>query len=96
MTFLIHHWFLIASTIAGIGFGRIVRMFKGMTFEIFIYRAQGFAMKLQQKKGGNFALFQNAGGAFITQFLMGACFAYIMKNGEEQWKRKTASNAAKR
>lgn len=69
---------------------------KGITFEVGIYRAQCWAMKWQQKKGGKIALLQNAGGAFVTQFLMGLCFAYIMKNGEEQWKRKTASNAAKK
>lgn len=96
MTFLLHHWFLIGSTIVGIAAQRMLHNMKGITFEIFIYRAQNFAVKLQQKKGGKFALFQNAGGAFITQFLMGLCFAYIMKNGEDQWKRKSALNANKK
>lgn len=82
--------------LAGLGLGRVIKSMKGITFELFIYRAQVFAMKLQQKKGGKFALFQNAGGAFITQFLMGLCFAYIMKNGEEQWKRKNASTVTKK
>lgn len=68
-----------------------------MTFEIFVYRAQLFAVKLQQKKKGAFLLLQQGAGAMLTQFLMGLCFAKIMSEGEQQWlKRKSAKTANKK
>jgi len=62
---------------------------KGMTLELFVYRAQTFAVKLQQGKPGTFVNNLRIGfGGIVTQFLMGLCFAKIYSEGEKQWQRK--------
>jgi hypothetical protein len=70
-------------------------MTKGkMTFEIFVYRAQGFAVKMQNRKPGKFFDNLKMGlGGLITQFLMAACFARTMAEGEKQWRHRQRSNA---
>jgi len=60
-----------------------------MTLEVFVYRAQTFAVKLQQSKPGGFVNNCRIGfGGIITQFLMGMCFAKIYSEGEKQWRLK--------
>jgi len=63
-----------------------------MTFEVFVYRAQTFAVKLQQSKPGGFVNNLRIGtGGIITQFLMGLCFAKIYSEGEKQWQQKLSA-----
>ena len=63
-----------------------------MTLEVFVYRAQTFAVKLQQSKPGGFVNNLRIGaGGIITQFLMGLCFAKIYSEGEKQWRLKQNS-----
>jgi hypothetical protein len=58
-----------------------------MTFEIFLYRAQTFAVKLQQSKPGTFVTNLKIGfGGMITQLLMGMAFAKCYAEGERQWR----------
>jgi hypothetical protein len=60
-----------------------------MTFEIFVYRAQMFAVKWQGRKPGKFLdNLAIAAGAMITQFLMAMCFAKILAEGEKQCRLK--------
>jgi len=68
-----------------------------MTFELFVYRAQMFAVKLQSKPGrGFFILLQQAGGAWITQFLMALCFGKIMAEGQRQWLKQSSAKSVNR
>lgn len=58
-----------------------------MTFEIFVYRSQMFAVKLQNQMTGKPAFWKPlaAGlGALIQQFLMGLVFARCLAEGERQ------------
>jgi len=66
-----------------------------MTFEIFVYRAQQFAVKWQgTKPGGFFNNLKIALGANITQFLMGMCFVKIYSEGERQWQKQRSVKSA--
>lgn len=72
-----------------------------MTFESFIYKAQVFAVKLQQAKPGRFkkfALLKQSFGGIITMFLMQACFFRIYSIGEKQcqMKQKSAKSAIRK
>jgi len=56
-----------------------------VTFEMIVYKAQVFAVKLQSTKPGVFLANLRIGfGALITQTLMGLCFAKIYSEGERQ------------
>jgi len=66
--------------------GKREKKMKGMTFEIFVYRAQTFAVKLQQNKPGTFVNNLRIGfGGIITQVAMGMAFARCYAEGERQW-----------
>lgn len=67
-----------------------------MTFEIFVYRAQLFAVKMQSRRKGWFVVLGQAFGGLITQFLMGLCFAKILAEGEKQWQKQRSAKFAKR
>lgn len=60
-----------------------------MTFEIFLYRAQVFAVSLQGAKPGSFMANLKIGlGALITQTLMGIAFARCYSQGEVAYRKQ--------
>jgi hypothetical protein len=64
-----------------------------MTFEIFVYRAQLFAAKLQAHINGPqkfWTPYAVGLGGLITQFLMGICFGRCLASGEKQWRENEA------
>lgn len=66
-----------------------------MTFEMTVFKIQGFAVKLQQKKPGPFFNNLQLGlGALLTQFLMGMCFAKVMAEGERQCRTQRRAKSA--
>jgi hypothetical protein len=71
-----------------------------MNFEIFVYRAQVFAAKMQAHIQGPPAFWKPYAvglGGIITQFLMSICFARTLAEGEKQWqKQKSAKSATKK
>ncbi len=68
-----------------------------MTFELFVYRAQMFAMRQQQRTPGKFVNnFLIGLGAVITQSLMAACFARTMMIGESQWRKQRSVTKKKK
>jgi hypothetical protein len=57
----------------------------GMTFEMFVYKAQCFAVKWQASNAKTFWGKLKIGmGGQITMFLMSACFARTYALGEQQ------------
>jgi hypothetical protein len=69
-----------------------------MTFEIFVFRAQSWAMGLQTKKPGNvWNALQIAFGGLTTQILMQLCFVKILTEGQRQCQQqKNAKSASKK
>jgi hypothetical protein len=71
-----------------------------MTFEIFVYRAQMFAAKLQAHIQGPqkfWTPYAVGLGGIITQFLMSICFGKTLAEGEKQWRiQRSAKSATKK
>ena len=71
-----------------------------MTFEIFIYRAHMFSVKLQaymQQPPSFWKPFAASLGVLIQQTLMGICYARVLAEGEKQWRiQKSAKSATKK
>ena len=69
-----------------------------MTFEMFVWKAQSWAMGLQTKKPGNlWSALQIAFGGLTTQILMQLCFVKILTEGQKQCQRqKSAKSATKK
>lgn len=68
-----------------------------MTFELTVFKIQGFAVKLQSKTPGPFLNNVQLGlGALLTQFLMGMCFAKVLTEGQKQWQTQRRVKTAKR
>jgi len=69
-----------------------------MTFEMFVWKAQSWAMGLQTKKPGNlWSALQIALGGLTTQILMQLCFVKILTEGQKQcqMKQKRAKSVTK-
>jgi hypothetical protein len=68
-----------------------------MSFEVFIFRAQTFAAKLQgnKHKPGSFLWnLQMSLGAMLTQILMTLAFGKVLAEGEKQWRKLQKQKSA--